>query len=715
MELLKILEILLKRKWILILVVGLTVLIAVVICLFATPIYGFSAKILIKKSDIYSNFISNLPPDMGNLTFFDAEDVLETQAEIIKSAPVVERTIKELDLKDPRGEIISKEDFVNPNIVKLIGMGKGLEVETIEDTEIIEITGYSTVPEEAVEIANRVSQIFLEVNCTYNQEMISRMHKFIEDQLSKVRSELAMRENTERQFRQKEHMFDVEEQMENLLATLNSLESSKNQVQRTLNENRVNVKKITEVLAEQSEFQLANNTIDIDSIISELKDNLFSLELDRTARLTEYTEDYPEVITLNKLIQESRRKLKEEIRNKFSSFLLSSYSYYSTLISNLGVAEIEAVTLKATEESLSTQIDEISKKLSQIVEKRVELNRLSRETVALSSIYSDLLQKLELTKIAAKMEIENAAIVQKATLVDEDYLKEYKKFPARVKTVLIASFLGLFFGLSLVFLAEHLDDSLWTAEEARETFNQKVLGLIPRFSSKGLNAEPMATDSFWDLYSNIKLAAGGKVPKVLSVASTLPGEGRSTLVLNLACILSQMGSRTLIVGANMRHPNLHQSLKLTNSTGLFDLLKGEMDFEKKTQSTQIKGLDFLASGPFLLNPLKLIDSPRMADLMERLKANYDAIILDTPSFGEGNEAVVLCGHADGVIFLIEAAKTSRRRAKEALAQFQTAKANITGIVLNKVKKTSMIVLPCLIPHRQSKAPSLFIRESPNKA
>lgn len=186
------------------------------------------------------------------------------------------------------------------------------------------------------------------------------------------------------------------------------------------------------------------------------------------------------------------------------------------------------------------------------------------------------------------------------------------------------------------------------------------------------------------LRTNLQFAAVDRELKVVLVTSPSPDEGKSTVAQFLAQTISQTGKRVMILDTDLINPTLHKRFGLPNQKGLSNLIMGETDPTATAHPQAYPNLSVITSGPIPPNSSELLGSARMKHLIDRMREEYDMIIVDSPPVLVVTDAVVTSSLTDGVILVIHAGRTHSgdvRRAQEAL---EGARANLLGAVLNRV-------------------------------
>lgn len=275
--------------------------------------------------------------------------------------------------------------------------------------------------------------------------------------------------------------------------------------------------------------------------------------------------------------------------------------------------------------------------------------------------------------------------------------------------------LGLVLGLVLAFVLEYLDDTIKTVEMVERFLGLPLLGTIPRLFTRSQSAQKKgggrpvaggsamtntsgnsrlinhrnprspAAEAYRQLRTNIQFSSLDKELRTLAFTSSLPQEGKSTTLANLAITMAQNGNRVIVVDCDLRRPTQHSLFGLKNQVGLTNLMVAPSLDDLNTQETDVPGLYVLPTGPIPPNPSELLGSRRMMEVIHRLSQEADYVLFDTPPVVAVTDAAVLATKVDGVVLVVMANKTKRDVAQRAKAQLEKVGANIVGVVLNNVK------------------------------
>lgn len=167
------------------------------------------------------------------------------------------------------------------------------------------------------------------------------------------------------------------------------------------------------------------------------------------------------------------------------------------------------------------------------------------------------------------------------------------------------------------------------------------------------------------------------------ISSSVPGEGKSTTAVNIAVAFSQLGKKVLLIDADLRRPSIHKKLKLINTKGLCSVLSGSASFDDCVQRSN-NHLDVLTSGPLPSNPIELIESMALTELLTFLQERYDYIVFDSTPINIVSDAISLAPKTDGLVLLVLEGVTRRDDIHHALSACRFANINVLGAVLNCV-------------------------------
>lgn len=357
--------------------------------------------------------------------------------------------------------------------------------------------------------------------------------------------------------------------------------------------------------------------------------------------------------------------------------------------------------------SLDSTLAEFGRELQELPGREVELARLQRQTQVLDEVYVVLLTHLKEAEVAAAVDDPSVRVVQPAFVPFEPIR------PQKVLSVLLALVLGTVLGAGVAFAREQMDNTVHTREDLQRVMDGiPVLGHIPRIreaiSANGRNGKrrqpatnPLdqsqlvagrdprnpVSEAFRTLRTNITFVNPERTPKTMVFTSPTPGDGKSTSSSNLAVTLAQQGQRCLLIDADMRKGVLHEVFNTAREPGLSNVLLGRAELAEAVHRIDLGesgSISFMSTGTLPPNPAELLGSPRMRELLERLEADYEAVILDAPPLNVVTDAALLGTNSDGVVVVARAGVTERAGVVYAIEQLRAVRAPVLGSVLNDV-------------------------------
>ncbi|TFE22649.1 polysaccharide biosynthesis tyrosine autokinase [Cohnella luojiensis] len=199
------------------------------------------------------------------------------------------------------------------------------------------------------------------------------------------------------------------------------------------------------------------------------------------------------------------------------------------------------------------------------------------------------------------------------------------------------------------------------------------------------------SESYRTLRINIEFLAVDREMKTIVVTSSMRGEGKTATTLNLAIAYAQAGKKVLLIDADLRKPGVHLMFEGDNSCGLTNFLANQSTVSEAIQNTDIPNLFIITSGPIPPNPSELLNSQRIDTLLDEIKSDYDVVIIDTPPILGFIEAKMLAAKSSGVLLVLEHGMVKRTVAKRVKDELSSVKANLLGIVMNKMNKKGMAI------------------------
>ena len=297
---------------------------------------------------------------------------------------------------------------------------------------------------------------------------------------------------------------------------------------------------------------------------------------------------------------------------------------------------------------------------------------------------------LQLAKAAADLSPQRAV---QATTIAPAQVPEDASSPNIPLNLAIGVIVGLLLGLGVAVLRHVLDTKVRNENDVRGMTDSPILGVVAydqEVSSHPviLRDQPLAapSEAIRRLRTNLQFVDLVNRPKSIVISSSIPGEGKSTIAMNLAVSLADTGSRVILVDADLRRPSIAEYAGVEGQVGLTTVLIGRAEVEHVVQPLGRTGLDLLPAGQVPPNPSELLGSTAMAALLEQLSDSYDMVLLDSPPLLPVTDAVVLSLLAGGALVVVGADRIHRPQLQQSLESLETAGAHLFGVVMNKIAR-----------------------------
>ncbi len=369
-------------------------------------------------------------------------------------------------------------------------------------------------------------------------------------------------------------------------------------------------------------------------------------------------------------------------------------------------AQVDFHLAQQTESEIRGQFDQQQTAASKLNEKTVQFAVLSQEAFSRKKLYEDLYTKLQEANVSAGIKATNI------TIVDPARSQSIPVRPKPLNNVALATLFGVFIGLAIAFTADNLDRTVTTPLEVEEITGKPVIGVIPTFGEQVRTygapllpdkrktavkelaiASPIrmlsdpnsgAAEACRALRTSIMLSRVGG-PKTILITSCIPGEGKTTLTMNLAVAFAQHNKKVIIIEADMRRPRIKHVMDVPNKAGLSNVLTGSLKSDEAIlHGVHLAELDVLPAGPRPPMPSEILGSTAFDELLEQLRLRYDIVLIDSPPALLVTDAVAISAKADAAVWVAQAGVVTRPQLARAAELIERNRMPVIGFVLNRM-------------------------------
>jgi len=657
---------------------GVALAIGVGVSLRSTPIFRATGTIQIDR-EAPRVVKTSTPEDNGR--FEPDSRFYQTQYDILKSRLLADQVASDLNLGaaldfiHPQstsafaklrslifGSVTTKTDSDPGNLqerqIIAVGMVQGgLSIDPVSGSNLVKVSFDSPSSDWAQRVANGIADSYIKLNLDRRYSATAYARNFLKERLQELKLKLEESEKDLVAYSEQKQLINDDKHSiaESDLAALNGA------LQKVVAQ-RINAQQLWEQA--NSSNGLALPQVLQDSSIQKLMWDRAALTTEYQNKRATFTPAYPDMLKLKAQINAVNREIDSAVDMVKQSL---KAAYDSTL---------------QQETLLKQKLDEVKEGVLSTRDKEIQYNILKREADTNRTLYEGLLQQYKDIGVAGAVNTNNVSVVDRAQLPSAPYKPDLKMILA------IALLLGLLAAGLLIALLEILDDTFKSPEEIEEQLGLALLGMIPNCdgdhaealieSGKGHFAEALRS-----LRTALQFSTDQGVPKTLLVTSAQPGEGKSTTALGLAVNFTQLGTKVLLIDADLRNPSQHRYLKCDNPAGLSNYLSGRELPERLLQKTSVSRLYLMTSGPLPPNPSELLAGPKMMSLLSLCGEKFDLVIIDSPPVIGLADAPLLSSMALGTLFVISMPDTRCHLVKNSLKRLYFARARIIGAAMNK--------------------------------
>ena len=620
------------------------------------------------------------------------DSYLNTQHEVLKSRAVMEKAVKKLNLinnpefnaalREPSAlkeylnwrqwfGIEQPDEVTTPDdemLAVVSAFRKQVDITPVRKTQIVNVSVQSESPALAAKAANAVSEAYIETWLESKLSLTTSATEWMQARLGDLANELNEANQILQDYKERENLIDLESELSLSQSELTSLTESLAEIRKQLATSESIYLQIKKTGAESVEDLSTLPAVLAHPLIQMLKQDESKVERLVQELSRRYGPKHPKMISANSELN----SIQDNIRSQIVQIARGVEREYEVVLAN-------EKALKATVDTSRARVQDISRK-------QFRLNELERQVKTKRDLYDAFFTRIGETTATADLQTANARIVDTAVVPQKPVS------PKKKLIVGIAAIVSLLFAAGCAFLKEMLNNTIRTSRDVEEKLHLPVLGVLPIIEDKTKqekvyrlfldSEEHRFGEAVRTIRTGLSLTALDQTHKVFSVTSTEPSEGKSSTAINTALALAQLG-KTLLIDADLRRPSVAKVFHLNDqNTGLANILAGYDNIESciKTRNN----LDILPTGTIPPNPQELLASKTFAHFIERVKEDYDYIVLDCPPVQSVSDSLMVAQISDGLMFVVEAGRAPTQAINASIKRLLKAGAPLTGVVLNKV-------------------------------
>ncbi|BBB28885.1 GumC family protein [Neptunomonas japonica] len=680
-----------RHKWGIIGFAFIVTLLTALVVASLTPIYRATATLLIESQQANIVSIEEVYGlDGGNSEYFT------TQFEILKSRNLAEKVVAKLDLVNhpifnkPKESllpfdfnwrdwlpfelpaapvVVETQEIKFRNVVDQF-MG-GLTVSPLRKTQLVKLTYESSDALLATKIANAVGESYIESNLDAKLQLTLKASSWLSGQLEGLRSELTKAEQRLQEYREQEQIVGEKgglniagQELELVAGKLVDARRDRLEAESLYSQVRAIGKK------NPARLELVPTVLQ-HPLVQRMKESYARVELKRSELAKRYGAKHPTMRAVNSELANARSALHRQI-----------LSVVNGIETNYKVAVANENSLKSALEGTKGNIQNLSRK-------EYKLSEYQQDVETKRTVFNTFLTRFNETSATGDLKTANARVSDPAVV------PLHPAKPKKKLIVALAFVVSAMFGVMFAFVLQALNNTVKSASEVESKLGVVMLGLLPLLPKKKKTPnqsygqfidDPQSAyaESLRTIRTGLILSALDNPHKTVSITSSVPGEGKTSLALGLAFSTGQM-EKVLLVDADLRRPSVAKALGLDRAaSGLSNLVAGTASVDECIQRYEEGNIDVICAGIIPPNPSELLSSKRFADVLAMLETKYDRIIIDTAPSQAVSDAMVLAPLVGAMIYVVRSDSTPYQHAKNGLKRLREVNAPIIGVVLNQV-------------------------------
>lgn len=671
-------QILVRRKWWTLGFFLAVVLLVGLVTFLMTPVYRATTTIQL-TGDNPSALVTTTPydPMMSILGWQERQEFYHTQFQIMQSRSLARRVIDRLHLQEyPEFKVAGSGDRpIPPELAERervdVFLSK-LGVEPEKDSFLVRLSFDSADAQLAQKVANALAREYMQFGMDCRTKAYRLVQEWLDQELQKLRAKVEASERQMHKFGEQSNIMALEGQGNVILQKYTDLSGLLTKAESERMAKEAQFRQIEEKGAD-APFILNN------PVVVSLRQELAIQEAKVASMNQIFLADHPQMQAEQAKLRGLRSRLQSEIKRLCTSVK----------------AEYEAA--KRAEDMLRKALQSQKDQVATLQQRTVQYKILKRDVETNEQLYQGLLSRMKEASIASTIVPTNVQVIDPAELP----LFPYK--PKKALNLMLASVIGLFGGVGLAFLVEYLDDSIKTTEELERVSQMPVLGLVPLASTNGKAEVPSTgneiglmayqqpksgmSEAIRHLRTSILLSGAGGPPAVILVTSPNPGEGKTTLAVNLATALAVQGRRVVLIDTDLRKPQVYQIFRQPSQPGLSNLLAGNASPAQLLHATEVPDLFVVMAGTIPPSPTELLGSEKLKEYLQQLRQDFHHVILDSPPILGFADGLILSSLADGVLLVVKHQYTPREAGRLARDLLHKVQARVLGTVMNQLVTT----------------------------
>jgi capsular exopolysaccharide synthesis family protein len=536
-----------------------------------------------------------------------------------------------------------------------------------EAAKTIQVTVKHNNAVKATDIVNAVASEFIEYDVVKKAQSSNKVLEFIDQQLVLVYDKLNFTENKLQDFKKDNKLTRQGDFITTYVVKLDNIETELIDLE------------LESSMLEDIEDMISNKEeIDVYNLLPALTGSSFQEEIRELVK------------SLHNLLAK-----REEILYTATpeSEALKGVDYQISIQKKLLVATIQSLNkkLELRKQTLESKIKDVEDKFFNLPTQELEYARLLRLFTINEKFYTNLLEK------KAEYSISKAGFVSKNMILETASVPTTPISPDSSKIIALAIIIATILSVLLLVISYLLHNEITSVHELTSGGRKSLLGIVPSYAKDipvsqllvDKHPKSIIAEAFRSIRTNLHTSNSDPGSKVIAITSTVSGEGKTFVAINLAGIIAFSDKRVIILDLDLRKPKIHLGFNYDNERGISTILDGQHTIEECINKSTIPNMDVITAGPIPPNPSEMILSETMSDLVKKLQLTYDMIVIDNPPVGIVTDGISIIQKADYPIYVFRANSSKKNYISNVDRLITESKVKNLAVIFNGVDTDSV--------------------------
>lgn len=650
---------------------------AAIATLLIQPRYRATATVEIRSET--QKVLGTEDSDEGGTSPTDASRFLDTQLEIIQSRATATAVGQSLGLSNNNNflnmmSVDIGEGSMSPDVRRKIivdVLRDNLKVSFSEDTRIARISFASPDPQLSQRVANSYADNYIKLNLARRFDASSYSLSFLRDQIREAQQRLSQSERETIQYARRARVIDASNAAAG--STPGAAGPQSLTTASLVSLNAALSEAIARRISTQQRWERARSAplMNIPEVVSsaavqQLQQQRAALQGQYQQELQTRREDYPTVLQLAARVRDMSRQI-TSIAGNVRETLRQEYE-----------------TARAQEEALRSSTDQLKDTTLDEQDRTVQLSILRREANTNRLQLDALLTRYNELNAESGIQLNNLAVIDRAEVPDGSY------WPSTPLNIALAFLLSMLISALYVLGRENLFEIVRTPDDVETRLGLPFLGVVPidaDIMDALRNPKSAVSESFNSIRTSLSLASPSGTPRSFMVTSTQASEGKSTACYALVQGLAKLGRSVVLIDADLRRPNVHRLFNVQNQMGASNILAGSSSIDDCVRRNAAANIDIITAGPIPPDATELLAGGQFKMLVRDLCERYDHVVIDSAPLLGLADAPLVASNVEGVVYVVEAAKTSVRNIQNAVGRLRQSGTPLIGVILSRFDAT----------------------------